>query len=116
LIASNQLCTTSFLVEVSQFIKFGDLTADEESRPVLLDPEPTLVASTSISPPSFFKDEADAIYADTESRLTNEEEDAVLRVSIFNFMPSLPVSILSRTQQEVSRTGLPVSFVGLSSY
>jgi len=101
---------------VSQFIKFGDLTANEESRPVLLDPELTLVPNTFASSLSFSTDEVDGIYTDTESRLTDEEEDALLRVSLSIVVNILLVSIPGRTQQVVSQTGSPASSIVLSNY
>lgn len=113
MIVSNQLCTTSFLVEISQFIKFGDLTTGEASHLVLLDAEPTLVTSTAISQ-LFSTDGADGMRTNAESQLTNEEEDVILRVRPFTSISFL-VSIPSRIQLVVSRTGLPVSFVGLFS-
>ncbi|KAF8226105.1 hypothetical protein L208DRAFT_1425249 [Tricholoma matsutake] len=78
---SKTLCTTSFLVDVSQSIKFGDLTANEEYPVVLLDSEPTLALGTSISP-SLSTHE---VYTDVESRLGDEKEDALLRDSTSSF-------------------------------
>ncbi|KAF5377624.1 hypothetical protein D9615_005155 [Tricholomella constricta] len=79
------LCTTAFLVEISQFIKFGDLTMNEESRPVLLDAEPTLPLNNTVTLPSFSLDDMESQYTDLESRLTDEEEDALLKDSTGSF-------------------------------
>jgi hypothetical protein len=74
-----QLCTTSFLVEISQYIKIGDLTSDE-AESVQLDSEPTLPVGHSAALPSFSIDELDDPYGDMTTRLTDEEEDALLKV------------------------------------
>ena len=73
-----QLCTTSFLVEISQYIKIGDLTS-EEAESVRLDSEPTLPVGQSASLPLFSIEELDDSYGDM-TRLTDEEEDALLKV------------------------------------
>ncbi|KAG6902315.1 hypothetical protein C0995_001694 [Termitomyces sp. Mi166 len=78
------LCTAAFLVEVAQFIKFGDLTINDESPPALLDAEPTLPVENSVPLPSFSLDDLDGQYTDIEQRLTNEEEDALLKDSTGN--------------------------------
>jgi proteasome activator subunit 4 len=74
-----QLCTTSFLIEISQYIKIGDLTSDE-AESVRLDSEPTLPVGHSAPLPSFSMDELVDPYGDMDSRLTDEEEDALLKV------------------------------------
>lgn len=112
LIVFNKLCTTSFLVEVSQFIKFGDLTANEESRPVLLDLE---AFGTSVSSLSIPQDEIDGVYTDVEP-LTDKEVDALLRVSLFCSRTPYIVLTPSRIQQAVFRTGSPLLFAGWFSY
>ncbi|KAF8807238.1 hypothetical protein BYT27DRAFT_7232792 [Phlegmacium glaucopus] len=76
------LCTTAFLVEISQYIKIGDLSDEAES--VRLDSEPTLPIGHAVSLPSFSMDELDP-YMDMASRLTNEEEDALLKDSTGSF-------------------------------
>ncbi|KAG6832246.1 hypothetical protein H0H92_004211 [Tricholoma furcatifolium] len=93
------LCTTAFLVEISQFIKFGDLTMDEGPRPLLLDAEPTLPAN-NVNPalPSFSLDDADARYFDMKPRLTEEVEDALLKDSTGNF-PDWVASFIRRVIQ-----------------
>jgi proteasome activator subunit 4 len=75
----SQLCTTSFLVEISQYIKIGDLTSDEaeSDHP---DSEPTLPVGHSTPSPSFSVDELEDPYGDMATRLTDEEEDALLKV------------------------------------
>ncbi|KAF8971515.1 hypothetical protein BDZ97DRAFT_1913988 [Flammula alnicola] len=82
------LCTTSFLVEISQYIKIGDLTAfDDDPQPQhgSLDVEPTLPTGHRVPLPSFSLDELDESYTDMPSRLTNEEEDALLKDSTGGF-------------------------------
>ncbi|KAG6910596.1 hypothetical protein DXG01_009547 [Tephrocybe rancida] len=73
------LCTTAFLVEIAQFIKFGDLTTEGDSGPTPIDTEPTLPAINAGSIPLFVLDELDSQYTDIESRLSDEEEDALLK-------------------------------------
>lgn len=63
---------------ISQYVKIGDLTNDEVQS-VQLDSEPTLPASNSEPLPSFPMDELDDSY-NMASRLTDEEEDALLKV------------------------------------
>ncbi|KAG5648199.1 hypothetical protein DXG03_006154 [Asterophora parasitica] len=91
------LCTTAFLVEISQFIQFGDLTMNE-SRPVLLDAEPTLPPNTTGTLLSFSLDETESQFADLEARLTNEEEDALLKDSTGSF-PDWIASFIRRVIQ-----------------
>ncbi|KAG5652289.1 hypothetical protein H0H81_005549 [Sphagnurus paluster] len=79
------LCTTAFLVEISQFIKFGDLTMNEDSRPGLPDAEPILPQNSTATLPSFSLDEIDGRYNELEPRLTDEEEDALLKDSTGSF-------------------------------
>ena len=86
----------------------------EESRPVLFDSEQTLVPHFSASLPLFSTDEMNGTYTDIESRLTNEEQDALLRVRIHS-MPRISVSMQSRTQPAASLLGLLVSFTELFS-
>lgn len=74
-----QLCTTSFLVEISQYIKIGDLTSDE-AESVQVDSEPTLPVGQSAPLPLFSIEELDDSYGDMTTRLTDEEEDALLKV------------------------------------
>ena len=84
-----QLCTTAFLVEISQYIKIGDLTGDETESSVHLDSEPTLPVGHSAPLPSFSMDALDDPYGDMDSRLTDEEEDALLKVGQSTGSPSI---------------------------
>ncbi|KAF8058272.1 hypothetical protein FPV67DRAFT_1786012 [Lyophyllum atratum] len=94
---SKTLCTTAFLVEISQFIKIGDLTTNEEQRPVL-DAEPILPPDNALSLPSFSLDEMDGRYTDLEPRLSDEEEDALVKDSTGSF-PDWVTSFIRRVIQ-----------------
>ena len=75
-----KLCTTAFLVEISQYIKFGDLTtiesdsysADEDSRMMVAN------GPTETIPPVLFIDMPDNSEIGQERPLSNAEEDALL--------------------------------------
>ncbi|RDB28522.1 Proteasome activator complex subunit 4 [Hypsizygus marmoreus] len=95
---SKTLCTTAFLVEISQFIKIGDLTMNEELRPAFLDSEPTLPLNSNLPLPSFSLDELNGPYAEMEPRLTHEEEDALLKDSTGSF-PDWIASFIRRVIQ-----------------
>lgn len=75
-----KLCTTAFLVEIAQHIKIGDLTTFDESAPSLsqLDANSTLSTAKS-SLPSLSPGDLEG-YPYIEPRLSNEEEDALLKV------------------------------------
>ncbi|KNZ79712.1 Proteasome activator complex subunit 4 [Termitomyces sp. J132] len=92
------LCTAAFLVEIAQFIKFGDLTVNDEPRPTFLDAEPTLPVDNSVPLPSFSLDDMDDQYTDIEQRLTIEEEDALLKDSTGN-LPDWVASLVRRVIQ-----------------
>jgi len=66
-------------VEISQYIEFGDLTTPEDSMTVRLDSEPTLQSNAPVSTPPFSLDELDS---GIEPRLSNDDEDALLKVNI----------------------------------
>ncbi|KAF5355656.1 hypothetical protein D9756_004216 [Leucocoprinus leucothites] len=74
---SKTLCTTSFLVEISQYITIGDLTSFGDTVPQS-DVEPTLPPETHLTLPSLSFGDVDA-YADLIPKLTTEEEDALLK-------------------------------------
>jgi hypothetical protein len=76
-----QLCTTSFLSEISQYIKFGDLVTGEEAAPVLFDSEHALPPETPITMPNLAAEMSIDI-SDESSRLSNDEEDMLLKVGI----------------------------------
>lgn len=73
-----QLCTTAFLVEISQYIKFGDLTTGEETMPAILDSEHVLPPQTPITMPSIGADNFTT--GDSVARLSDENEDMLLKV------------------------------------
>ncbi|EDR15426.1 uncharacterized protein LACBIDRAFT_301740 [Laccaria bicolor S238N-H82] len=91
------LCTTSFLVEVSQHIMIGDLTNDEVVA-ANLDLEPTLPSDTQVTFQSFTQDDAEESYIDMRSTLTDEEEDALLKDSTRSF-PDWITSFIHRVIQ-----------------
>src|SRR5688572_6082749 len=73
-----QLCTTAFLIEISQYIRIGDLTGYEGHRLTNPDTEPTLPPEQSANLPSFSMDELEG--PELVPRLTDTEEDALLKV------------------------------------
>jgi len=87
------------LVEISQYIKIGDLTGFDESAPhTQLDDEPTLPTGQPLSLPSFSLDELESPYIDLGSRLTDDEEDALLKDSTRDF-PDWITSFIRRVIQ-----------------
>jgi len=81
-----QLCTTTFLIEISQYIKFGDLT----SRSITLSADVDSSAPADVDIPNGFS----SIFlgdAHTEAELNDgpllsmDEEDALLRESTAGF-------------------------------
>ncbi|KDR84809.1 hypothetical protein GALMADRAFT_217878 [Galerina marginata CBS 339.88] len=78
------LCTTAFLVEISQYIMISDLTM-LESQPPRLDTEPVLPSREPTSIPSFSLDELDGLYSETGPRFSKEEEDALVKDSTGGF-------------------------------
>ncbi|KAF9014988.1 hypothetical protein BDQ17DRAFT_1418116 [Cyathus striatus] len=96
---SKTLCTTAFLVEISQYIKIGDLSSfDEPVNGGSIDTEPTLPPDTGVSIPSFSMDDLDTPYTDVTPRLTKEEEDAMLKDSTGSF-PDWVASFVRRVIQ-----------------
>lgn len=90
-----------------------------DGPPSALDSEPTLPSGQDIALPSFSLDDLNGPFTDLVSRLTDEEEDALLRVHIF--LPThdflvLKQKNLNRIQQVVSLTGSPVLFVESFNY
>ena len=67
-------------MEVSQYICFGDLTAGEYPSK-RLDAEPTLPQDSSPSPPSLDLSDLEGLDSE-EPRLSNAEEDALLKVCV----------------------------------
>ncbi|KAF9270499.1 ARM repeat-containing protein [Marasmius fiardii PR-910] len=83
---SKTLCTTSFLVEISQYIKFGDLTTGENKQPTLLDSEHTEPKNSELKLPSLSLDEPDGMYdLNLEPRLSHDEEDMLLKDTTASF-------------------------------
>ncbi|ESK98482.1 membrane protein [Moniliophthora roreri MCA 2997] len=83
---SKTLCTTAFLVEISQYIKFGDLNNGEDHSSSYQDTGSS-TKRTEYKLPSFSL-EADSLgySADTtEPKLTEEEEDTLLRDTTASF-------------------------------
>lgn len=54
---------------------------NDEQRSAPSDAEPILPVENCVTMPSFSLDELDGQYTDIEQRLTNEEEDALLKVN-----------------------------------
>lgn len=76
------LCTTAFLVEISQYIKFGDLTESEQYRSVLLDS--TLPTSPTLDVPRITNASTDEVLM-TDDPFDKLEEDAILEESTGGF-------------------------------
>ncbi|KAK0473258.1 hypothetical protein IW261DRAFT_1553160 [Armillaria novae-zelandiae] len=82
---SKTLCTTAFLVEISQYIKFSDLTmAGEDPISSAPDIEATIPTRTALNWPSFADDEFNDL-VDEEPRLSNEDEDTLLKDTTGSF-------------------------------
>jgi proteasome activator subunit 4 len=81
-----QLCTTTFLIEVSQYIKFGDLT----SRSITMSADIDSCTPANVDIPNGFslaslgEVRIDVEFSDGLS-LSNDEEDALLRESTADF-------------------------------
>ncbi|KAF8640852.1 hypothetical protein AX17_000500 [Amanita inopinata Kibby_2008] len=98
-----QLCTTAFLVEISQYIQIGDLTiAHDISRKQSLqtDSELALPADNRGPYPCFSFNESDGPYdlSESEPRLTRDEEDELLKDSTGSF-PDWITSFIRRVIQ-----------------
>jgi hypothetical protein len=106
-----KLCTTAFLVEISQYIKFGDLSNGEDRMQSDQDSPPTKRSEFRL--PSFSL-EADGLgySADTtEEKLTEEEEDMLLRVSGQSTCTRLlETEKYFRTRRHHLQIGLPTSY------
>ncbi|KAJ7597613.1 hypothetical protein C8J56DRAFT_1001469 [Mycena floridula] len=81
------LCTTGFLTEISQYIKFGDLTIAEESTPVRSDTELAMPPPTPITMPSMEVElpVGEGQDADSSPRLSDENEDMLLKDTTGSF-------------------------------
>ncbi|KAA1468544.1 hypothetical protein DENSPDRAFT_833875 [Dentipellis sp. KUC8613] len=90
---SKTLCTTTFLIEISQYIKFGDLTsvgsslsADVDSRSPVVTEMPDNVPMVSIG--DHMVDggpDIDCVNGDLQVPFSKEEEDALLREATGEF-------------------------------
>ncbi|KAH9487110.1 Proteasome activator complex subunit 4 [Psilocybe cubensis] len=77
------LCTTAFLVEISQYIKIGDLTSYNDTPPTE-ESAPLFPSGNVTSLPSFSLEELDSS-TEAGPKLTNAEEDALLKDSTGGF-------------------------------
>ncbi|KAE9410746.1 ARM repeat-containing protein [Gymnopus androsaceus JB14] len=84
---SKTLCTTSFLVEISQYIQFSDLSALPGTRPTPMGPTtPPNEFSRSLGKlPSFDVNGLGDLVSDMEPRLSAEEEDTLLQDTTASF-------------------------------
>ncbi|TDL28808.1 ARM repeat-containing protein [Rickenella mellea] len=86
---SKTLCTTAFLIEISQFIKFGDLTVSEghfSDDTMTASPQPGTSDTPSEHLPSVLIDYLpEGIEPGQERQLTEAEEDALLKESTTGF-------------------------------
>ena len=80
-----QLCTTTFLMEISQYIKFGDLT----SRSITMSADVDSSAPPNVDIPNGFSITLDDSHIEAQPRddslLSKDEEDALLRESTAGF-------------------------------
>jgi proteasome activator subunit 4 len=80
-----QLCTTTFLIEISQYIKFGDLT----SRSITLSADVDSSTPLNVDFPNGFSitlgDDPIQPEPDDYPLLSRDEEDALLRESTAGF-------------------------------
>lgn len=79
-----QLCTTAFLVEISQYIKIGDLTMFDYTPPPP-DMESAVPSQGRPNLPSLAFDDVNDSINDLAPRLSDEEEDELLRDTSASF-------------------------------
>ncbi|KAF8887958.1 hypothetical protein CPB84DRAFT_1816581 [Gymnopilus junonius] len=80
------LCTTAFLVEISQYIMIGDLTAFDKLKLSQLDTEGILPTPQPVSLPSFSLDEVNGGSLEAmEPKLSTQDEDALLKDATGSF-------------------------------
>ena len=82
------MCTTSFLVEISQYITIGDLTGFGDAAPES-DLEAILPPETYHTSPSLTIDGTDG-FVDLSPKLTSDEEDALLKARLPSEFCSCP--------------------------
>ncbi|KAJ4489583.1 hypothetical protein C8J55DRAFT_557490 [Lentinula edodes] len=84
---SKTLCTTAFLVEISQYIQFSDLsdTSGTIPTPTEHNPQQNEFAKSSGKLPSFELNGFGDLVSDMESRLLPDEEDTLLKDSTASF-------------------------------
>lgn len=82
------MCTTSFLVEISQYITIGDLTGFGDTAPSS-DIEAILPPETDLALPSLTIDNIDGL-VDLSPILTSDEEDALLKARLPSEFRSCP--------------------------
>ncbi|KAJ3811833.1 hypothetical protein F5876DRAFT_38753 [Lentinula aff. lateritia] len=84
---SKTLCTTAFLVEISQYIQFSDLsdTSGTIPTPTEHNPQQNEFAKSSGKLPSFELNGFGDLVSDMESRLSPDEEDTLLKDSTASF-------------------------------
>ncbi|KAF5374850.1 hypothetical protein D9758_000077 [Tetrapyrgos nigripes] len=80
---SKTLCTAAFLSEISQYIKFGDLTGAPTNE--MLDYAPRQPSTPGPTLPMFDLNGFGGSVQDEEPRLSNEEEDALLKDTTASF-------------------------------
>ncbi|KAF9073805.1 armadillo-type protein [Rhodocollybia butyracea] len=87
---SKTLCTTAFLVEISQYIQFSDLSESSGTRPMPVEPEPAAALTNEFSRsqmklPFFETNGFGDLVSDMEPRLSQEEEDILLKDTTASF-------------------------------
>lgn len=80
-----QLCTTAFIVEISQYIMIGDLSSAPDPSTTHADIVPLGSVGRVDSTPFFSAGDIEAREYGVEPRLSNKEEDALLKDTTGSF-------------------------------
>ncbi|KZT06355.1 uncharacterized protein LAESUDRAFT_653878 [Laetiporus sulphureus 93-53] len=68
-------CTTAFIVEIAQYIKFGEMTSEESNKPIDVDMGRATADAPSLDVTAF----PQGIESSEDVQLTKDEEDAILK-------------------------------------
>ncbi|THV06091.1 hypothetical protein K435DRAFT_44420 [Dendrothele bispora CBS 962.96] len=82
---SKTLCTAAFLSEISQYIKFGDLTGAPMGDAVDLVPKEPSTPGPGLTAQMLGLSPFDETYDENEPKLSKEEEDAILKSTTASF-------------------------------
>ncbi|KAF8624763.1 hypothetical protein AX15_005657 [Amanita polypyramis BW_CC] len=98
---SKTLCTTAFLVEISQYIQIGDLTVTDDgirNQSPLTDSELAIPADTRGSYPYISLEGEEGLESNPDLHLSREEEDELVKDSTASF-PDWVASFIRRVIQ-----------------